>query len=263
MSAFEASQAGDLVQQARQYFSHANPDDAGPNVGHSERLVSSLAGACLLAAGLSSSRKGSLLMAGLGGALLYRGMSGTCHTYKALGINTHRRSPATVIPAQQGCRVEKTVIVNRPPAELYGFWREVENLPKVMQHLKSVEVIDRERSHWTADAPLGKELQWDAEIFNDAENELIAWRSLPGGDVDTVGSVRFQPIGQHFGTAVTVNMKYDPPAGKVGSWIAALMGSSPEKMLEGDLQRFKQMMEAEQSLSTGEPMQQSGAAPPM
>jgi uncharacterized membrane protein len=124
----------------------------------------------------------------------------------------------------------------------------LENLPKVMQHLKSVEVIDRERSHWIAEGALGKQVQWDAEIFNDSENELIAWRSLPGGDVDTAGSVRFQPIGQHHGTAVTVTMKYDPPAGKVGALIASLTGSGLEKKLEQDLARFKQMMEAEESL---------------
>jgi uncharacterized membrane protein len=251
MSAFEMPQASDLVEQARQYFSQANPDAAGPNVGHNERLVSSLAGACLLAGGLSSHRKGSLLLAGLGGALLYRGMSGTCHLYKALGVNTHRRNPATVIPAQQGCKLEKTVIVNRPASELYSFWRELENLPKVMRHLKSVEAIDRVRSHWVAEGALGKEVQWDAEIFNDAENELIAWRSLPGGDVDTAGSVRFQPIGQHHGTAVTVTMKYDPPAGKVGAWVASLTGSGLEKKIEEDLARFKQLMEAEESLSVG------------
>jgi len=250
MSAFDASQLGTLADRARQYFSQDNPANSGPNVGRNERLISSVTGACMLATGLSSGKKGSLLLAGLGGALLYRGMTGTCHTYKALGINTHRRNPATVIPAQQGYKVEKTVIVNRPASELYSFWRELENLPKVMQHLKSVEAIDRDRSHWVAEGALGKEVQWDAEIFNDAENELIAWRSIPGGDVDTAGSVRFQPIGQHHGTAVTVTMKYDPPAGKVGAWIASLTGSGLEKKLEEDLARFKQLMEAEESLST-------------
>jgi uncharacterized membrane protein len=251
MSAFDASQLGGLAEQARQYFSHDNPESAGPNVGRNERLISSVAGACLLATGLSSGKKGSLLLAALGGSLLYRGMSGTCHLYKAMGVNTHRRSPATVIPAQHGYRIEKTIIVNRPPAELYSFWRELENLPKVMQHLKSVDVIDRERSHWVAEGALGKEVQWDAEIFNDAENELIAWRSVPGGDVDTAGSVRFQPIGEHHGTAVTVTMKYDPPAGKVGAWIASLTGSGLEQKLEADLARFKQLMEAGESLRSG------------
>ncbi len=247
MSSFDLSQFNGLAERARHYFSHDNPADEGPNVGHNERMISSVAGACLLATGLSSSKKGSLLLAGLGGALLYRGMTGVCYTYRALGINTRSRNPATVIPAQQGYKVEKTVIVNRPASELYGFWRELENLPKVMPHLKSVEAIDRDRSHWVAAGALGKEVQWDAEIFNDSENELIAWRSLPGGDVDTAGSVRFQPIGQNHGTAVTVTMKYDPPAGKVGAWIASLTGSGLERKLEEDLARFKRLMEAEES----------------
>jgi len=234
-------------QMAHSSRREVSPEDqaCGTNVGHQERLLSSLAGACLTAYGLSSGRRGALLLAGLGGALLHRGITGRCYVYGALGVNTARRHPATVIPAQQGYKVEKTVVVNRPAAELYGFWRELENLPKVMKHLKSVEVIDRDRSHWVAEGAVGKNVEWDAEIFNDVENELIAWRSIPGGDVDTAGSVRFQPVGQNRGTAVTVSMKYDPPAGKVGAWLATLTGSGLEKKLAEDLRQFKQLMEAE------------------
>jgi uncharacterized membrane protein len=132
----------------------------------------------------------------------------------------------------------------REPAELYSFWRELENLPKIMSHLKSVEPTDRVRSHWVADGPLGKSVEWDAEIFNDVENELIAWRSLPGSEVDTAGSVRFQALANNSGTVVTVNLKYDPPAGKVGAWVASLLGRDPGRMISEDLNRFKSLMEA-------------------
>ncbi|RIK84635.1 MAG: cyclase [Planctomycetota bacterium] len=224
---------------------------SAPNVGQSERLVSSVAGACLAAVGLSSRRKGSLILAGLGGMLLYRGMTGRCQLYGMLGVNTARRAPATAVPSQRGYKVEKSVTVNAPAAELYGFWREVENLPKVMSHVKRVDVLDRDRSHWVAEGALGKTVEWDAEIFNDAENEFIAWRSLPGGDVDTAGSVHFRPLGEDHGTVVTVTMKYDPPAGKVGAWLAALTGSGLERKLEEDLQRFKQAMEGGHASPSG------------
>jgi uncharacterized membrane protein len=214
------------------------------NVGDNERLISSVAGACLAALGLSSGRKGSLVLAGLGGALLYRGITGHCHTYAALGMNTNRRQPNVAVPQGRGYKIERTVIINCSPAELYSFWRELENLPKVMKHVKSVEVLDRDRSHWVAEGVLGKDVEWDAEVYNDAENEMIAWRSLPGGDVDTAGSVHFQPIGENRGTAVTVTMKYDPPAGKVGAWLASLTGSGLEQKLADDLQSFKQLMES-------------------
>jgi uncharacterized membrane protein len=206
-------------------------------------MISSVAGALLAAYGLSSSRGGSLLTAAVGGALLHRGMTGHCYGYQALGINTAKPQPATVIPAKQGCHVERSIVVMRDPAELYSFWRELENLPRVMKHLKNVDSQDRRRSHWVATGPMGKSVEWDAEIFNDVENELIAWRSVPGGDVDTAGSVRFEPIGAGQGTRVTVNLKYDPPAGKIGAWVASFLGHDAETMVAEDLGRFKLLAE--------------------
>jgi uncharacterized membrane protein len=86
-------------------------------------------------------------------------------------------------------------------------------------------------------------VQWDAEIHNEREGRMIAWRSIPGSQIDTAGSVHFQPdtLG---GTEVRVSLKYDPPAGKVGASIAGLLGADPEKQLGEDLRRFKQIMEA-------------------
>ncbi|HEX6963168.1 MAG TPA: SRPBCC family protein [Lacipirellula sp.] len=233
--------------------------ELGPNVDYKERILSSLAGALLTAYGLSSGKRGSLLMAGLGGALLHRGMTGHCYLYNALGVNTAKPQPATVIPAGRGDRVEQSIVIMREPAELYSFWRELENLPKVMTHVKSIEPVDRVRSHWAADGPLGKQVEWDAEIFNDVENELIAWRSIPGSQVDTAGSVRFEPLGVGRGTKVTVNLKYDPPAGKVGAWVASILGRDPENMIADDLRRFKALLETTGATSaTGQPAPSPG-----
>jgi uncharacterized membrane protein len=231
------------------------------NVSDGERWFSMIAGAALAAAGLSGRGKTSWLTALVGGGLIYRGVTGHCHTYAALGIDTSQRKSTTVIPAQHGCKVEKKITINRPAAELYSFWRDVENLPRVMSHVKSIEATDRVRSHWTADGVFGKSVEWDAEIFNDRENELIAWRSVPGGQVDTAGSVRFTELPHGRGTEVTIEMKYDPPAGKIGAWVATLSGSDPAKLIEEDLRRFKSVMEAgEAPTIEGQPRGQ-GAAP--
>jgi uncharacterized membrane protein len=253
-----SSGRSNLVDQASyssRRHSSAHTCCAGQNVGDKERIVSSLAGAGLAAYGLSHLRPGSLLLAGVGGALIYRGVSGRCMAYRALGIDTAHGSPATVVPAQHGAKVEQSIVIERSPAELYSFWREFDNLPRVMHHLKSVEVIDRLRSRWVADGPLGKEVEWEAEVFNDVENELIAWRSLPGGDIATAGSVRFTSLPGERGTTVTVSLKYDPPAGKVGAYVASLTGADPGKTIADDLAQFKRLME---SSSTREPQQQSG-----
>lgn len=213
------------------------------NVGDTERAVSVAAGLGLAALGLARGRLSGLALGAMGAALVWRGYSGRCQCYAALGIDTSERNPATAVPAQHGYKLEKTIVVDAPPADLYKFWRRLDNLPKVMRHLKLVESIDNDHSHWVAEGAFGKDVEWDAEILNERENELIAWRSLPGGDVDTAGSIHFKPLRQHAATEVTLSMKYNPPAGKAGARIAALFGDGLEQKLDEDLQTFKQVME--------------------
>ncbi len=100
------------------------------------------------------------------------------------------------------------------------------------------------RSHWVAKAPAGTSVEWDAEIYNEKEGELIAWRTLEGSQVASAGSVRFEPAdAAGGGTLVRVSLKYDPPGGKLGSLVARLFGENPEQQIEEDLGRFKEMME--------------------
>ena len=219
----------------------------GANVSGRERMLSLAAGAALGAFGLMRGQRGRLPLVALGAALAGRGLTGRCQLYHLLGINTAAPCadrPQTAIPAKQGYRVEKAVTINRPAAELYAFWRNLANLPQVMRHLKEVEVLDESRSRWTAVGPLGRPFAWDAEIFNDRANEMIAWRSIPGGDVDTAGSIHFIPQSHDRGTEVKVSLKYDPPAGKLGAWIASVLGSDLETQIVEDLANFKRQMEA-------------------
>jgi uncharacterized membrane protein len=139
--------------------------------------------------------------------------------------------------------LEKSITIDRPPEELYRFWRNFESLPRIMNHLISVREIGGGRSHWVAKAPAGRRVEWDAEITHDRPNELIAWRSLEGADVDNRGVVRFMRAPGGRGTVVRVEMDYSPPAGAIGAKIAQLFGESPEKQVAVDLQHFKQVME--------------------
>jgi uncharacterized membrane protein len=208
-----------------------------------ERVLSVATGLGLAASGLKRGRAWGLLFTAMGAGLVWRGVSGRCQCYAALGINTAEHNPATAVPAREGFRLERTIIVNRSPEELYKFWRRLDNLPQVMRHLKYVETTDDEHSHWKAEGALGADVEWDAEIINERPNELIAWRSLPGGDVDTAGSIHFRPQKQGSVTEVTLSMKYNPPAGKIGAQIASLLGEGLEQKLDEDLNRFKEVME--------------------
>lgn len=219
---------------------------ASMNVGETERLLSAVGGGALVVYGLTRGSLGGVVLALVGGSLLHRGTTGHCNVYEAAGINTARegaRGSRVSVPGNKGIKVEQSVTIDRPAGELYTYWRNFENLPKFMDHLESVKVQDDKRSHWVAKAPAGTTVEWDAEIINEKENELIAWRSLPGADVDNAGSVRFEQATGGRGTVVKVSIEYNPPGGVVGSLVAKLFGEEPNQQVMDDLRRFKQVME--------------------
>jgi len=137
----------------------------------------------------------------------------------------------------------KTIVVNREPEDVYQFWLNFEQFPRFMKHLKQISVRKDGRSHWIARGPGGQNYEWNAEVVEDRPNELISWRSLPGGDADNEGSVRFERAPGGRGTLVRVNLRYSPPAGAAGAAIAMLLGREPGQEVQEDLRRFKQVIE--------------------
>jgi uncharacterized membrane protein len=224
---------------------HREEDD-GINVGRTERIASGIAAAAVAAVAFRRKRLRPFLLP-LAGNLISRAITGRCPVNRALGRNSargERVSPVASVSRGEGIKIEKSVLVNRPAEELYRFWRNFENLPRFMDHLESVTVLDENRSHWVAKAPAGTRVEWDATIHNEIENQLIAWRSLPGAEVNNAGSVHFTPSASGAATEVRVVLSYDPPAGKLGAAVARLFGEEPSKQVEDDLRRFKQVMEA-------------------
>jgi uncharacterized membrane protein len=140
--------------------------------------------------------------------------------------------------------IETSITINKSPEELYTFWRDLQNLPLFMTNLESVTGLDERRSHWVAKGIGNARVEWDAEIYNEEANELIAWRSLENADVVNAGSVRFQKGPTGHGSYVRVAMNYNPPAGKLGATIAQLLGGEPAQLIKQDLRRLKQIMEA-------------------
>lgn len=123
-----------------------------------------------------------------------------------------------------------------------------------MHHLITVEQIDQQRSHWVAQGPANKRIEWDAEIINEIPTQLIAWKSLPGSDVGSAGSVRFKDAPGGRGTEIRVELQYNPPGGVVGSYFARLFGREPEQEITADLGRLKQFLESGEAATTeGQP----------
>jgi uncharacterized membrane protein len=211
------------------------------------------------------------LLTALGAGLVHHGVTGHCNVYNALGFNTAKKRELQEQVARD-VHFDTSVNIDRQPAEIYQFWRQFENLPRFMKHLESVTQLDENRSHWVAKGPAGETEEWDAEIYNEKENELISWRSLPGADVVNAGTVRFEPAANG-GTEVKITMNYNVTGGRGADMAARLFGQAPEQLVKEDLQRLKYLLESSDfemgTLServedlTGEPSATKGASKAM
>ena len=232
------------------------------NVGDAERMLSIAGGATLAYLGLKRGSIGGILAAAAGGAIVYRGATGFCALYQAFGVTSAKpASPEKYF--KSGIHVDVSLTIGKPAAELYAFWRNFENLPTFMAHLQSVSIHEAspKRSTWVAKGPAGTSPTWDAEIINDEPGKLIAWRSLAGASVDNAGSVRFLEAPGDRGTEVHVVLDYIPPGRAIGALFAKLFGEEPQRQIETDLRRFKQLMETgeitvAQSTTVSEPVAQ-------
>lgn len=216
------------------------------NVGDTERKISVAAGAALAIYGFLRGSLGGFALVLAGGSLVYRGLSGRCHVYNALGMNRavprEPGAPGTV-EGNLGIKIDESITVNAPPERLFRFWRNLENLPRIMSHVESVQVLDDRRSRWTIRAPGGVRLEWDAEIINERPDEMIAWRTIRNPTVDHAGSVRFVRVPGGGGTRVDVSLQYDPPGGALGHAVASMFGSDAGRQVADDLRNFKRALE--------------------
>jgi uncharacterized membrane protein len=209
------------------------------NVGTNERWASGVGGAALALWGL---RRASL--PGPAGrrrrrCARWRGVSGWCNLYGALGID---RAGAGQTVGNLGVKIDRGVTVAAPPERLYHFWRNFDNLPRIMSHVERVEVLSETRSRWHVKTPAGMTVAWEAEIINDQPPHLLAWRTVDNAMITHAGSVRFTPAGS--GTRIDVSLQYDPPGGALTHAMARLVDADAGRILEHDLNEFKQALES-------------------
>jgi uncharacterized membrane protein len=207
------------------------------NVSTPGRIVSAIIGTLLLNKGLYRRRQSLLMnMARLaaGSYLLYRGVSGNCPLSAALGDKgRHTRS----------INIRKTFVVNQPREVVYYAWRQLEELPAFLQHIKEIKLLDDGRSHWVIEALPGlPRLEWDAALVEDREGRMLSWRSLPGSSVETAGKISLRDFAGN-ATEVRLMITYRPPAGQLGATLAKLLTPAFEKMVREDIDRFKQYIE--------------------
>lgn len=207
------------------------------NVGETERIASTVGGGLLALAGLSRRSLGGMVLAGIGGVLVYRGATGHCPAFQQLGISTaERRAPEPV-------EIAEALTVNVDRTTAYDFWRKLENLPRFMHHLRRVEDLGNGRSRWTAKGPGPlPDLAWTAELVEEKPGEVLVWRSLPGADVHNAGHVTFKD-GPHGGTEIHARIAYRPPAGDAGAAVARWLDPVLGQMVKEDIRRFQHVVE--------------------
>jgi uncharacterized membrane protein len=216
--------------------------ETSPSVSDAENWLALSVGALVLIVGASRRSPGGACLAASAAPLLYRGITGRWPA--ALNGRVQLDSTRAALGGERGIHVRESVRLEKPIADVYRFWRRLESLPRFMTHLDRVTETPDGKSHWVARGPAGLAVEWDAEIINEVENQVIGWRSLPGSDVVTAGSVNFKTARNGRSTQVSVHLQYAPPAGKAGALIASLFGREPSQTIREDLRHFKQLLEA-------------------
>jgi uncharacterized membrane protein len=153
------------------------------------------------------------------------------------------RSGADTTKEAERMELKAAITVREPLSEVFAAWENFENFPLFMNHLESVQNTANRRSQWRAKGPVGRSVEWEAEVITLTPNEVIEWRSVGGSQIANSGTVRFKPAPGNQGTEVHLYMEYDPPGGKLGEVLSTVLGEDPTSKVKDDLRRFKQLME--------------------
>src|ERR671937_1704887 len=139
-------------------------------------------------------------------------------------------------------KLKKSIEVNVPVRVAYDQWTQFEQFPSFMEGVESVEQLDDKRLHWRARVG-GKIEEWDAEIYQQEPDRVVAWRSTSGARNE--GVVRFEP--RDGKTKVDLELHWEPKDAteRVGDVLGA-----DDMRVQGDLGRFKKFVE-ERGAPTG------------
>jgi uncharacterized membrane protein len=208
-------------------------------------------------------RKGLLGAAGLAGLMLAAGAGAVLSSRSPKKAPSGDDAPGHTARRSFGAYdvVGRTVTIARPREELFAFWRDFGNLASFMENVVSVSPSgENGRAVWTIRAPAGRTVDVETEIVREQEGELIAWRSVPGSQIDTEGRVTFSDAPGSRGTRVGVRIAYKPPAGELGRAVAKLFQREPEVQARHDLKRFKMLMETGEIATSARRKDQTRAA---
>jgi len=133
--------------------------------------------------------------------------------------------------------IEESIDVDVPVQTAYNQWTQFEEFPMFMDGVKAVSQQDDTKLHWVAEIA-GVEREWDASITEQHPDERVAWTSTSG--TKNAGVVTFHRLDEAR-TRIMLQLDVDPDTlvAKVGDALGFV-----RRRAAGDLQRFKEMIEA-------------------
>ena len=133
--------------------------------------------------------------------------------------------------------IDQFVDVDADLQKVYNQWTQFEGFPEFMEGIKKVKQLDDKRLHWVANVA-GQQVEWDAEIYEQIPDLMIAWRSVSGHYNE--GHIRFERLGINR-TRVHVQFVFEVTADmrKVPNALAILSAR-----VSGDLEGFQQFIES-------------------
>jgi uncharacterized membrane protein len=138
--------------------------------------------------------------------------------------------------------VEESILVNVPVSTAYNQWTQFQEFPQFMAGIKSVRQLSEDRLEWVAEIA-GVRRRWEAKILEQIPDRKIAWAATEGAT--NAGAVTFEDLGGGQ-TSVRLSLEYEPEG------LVELVGDKLNvvaKRAEGDLDRFKAFIEAEDYVS--------------
>lgn len=143
---------------------------------------------------------------------------------------------------ESGLRIQKTMHIAASLLDLYEFWVNPENYPKVFTHLKQVTREGDAIFRWHVMGPAGIPLNWTGTITHRIPGKMVEWHSVGGSVIENHGIIRLDAE-KDGRTRVHIQMSYTPPAGLLGHAFAALLGVDPKSLMDQDFVQLKAVFE--------------------
>ena len=132
--------------------------------------------------------------------------------------------------------IDGSIEIEAPASETYDTWTRIEDFPRFIDPVESVERIDEYTSCWRVNFGFRRQ-EWVAEITEVIPDKRRAWRTLQGSS--NAGMVNFHPIADER-TLMTLHLDYEPKGviQNLGDELGIV-----SRVIDRSLEQFKRFVE--------------------